>query len=347
MDVRTVDLTRSAELIVRRLLAVEPGENVVIVCDPGTEMTMAYVLAGLVESVGAECIIAIMPTRDKNRSNDLPITIERALESADCLIGLTRFSGAPTYAESVKRLYNSRRLRAISMVFRGVENFTTGGALADYDTLYEEGKALADIWRTGRRIRVTTPAGTDIVADIGHAEPIVECGFATEPGQEAAFPDGEVSQGPNEGTAEGVIVVDGPICYLGRPDSPITLHVSQGRVVAVEGEGRTAAELRHILETIENANNIAEFGIGLNGWCLRNGDFEEEKKARGNVHIALGDNIFYGGQTRSAVHMDMVLYDPTVIIDDRVVVERGQLFFDKEKHGKEVRKGKGFLSVRS
>ncbi|RMF38299.1 MAG: leucyl aminopeptidase, partial [Chloroflexi bacterium] len=50
-----------------------------------------------------------------------------------------------------------------------------------------------------------------------------------------------------------------------------------------------------------------------------------EKKARGNVHIALGDNIFYGGQTRSAVHMDMVLYEPTVTIDDRAVVVGGEI----------------------
>ncbi len=325
MDPRTIDLTRSADLIVRHLLAVRPGENVMIVCDPGSEMTMAYLLAGIVESVGAEYTIAIMPTRDRSRSNDLTPMIERGLEAADCLIGLTRFSGAPTYAEAVKRLYNARQLRTISMVFRGLENFTTGGALADYEALYADGKRLAALWEGGRRIRVTTPAGTDLVAEIGHAAPIIECGFATEPGQEAAFPDGEVSQGPNEGTAEGVIVVDGPICYLGLPDAPITLRVAGGRVTAVEGGGRTAAELRRILATIENADNIAEIGIGLNGWSLRNGDFEEEKKARGNVHIALGDNIFYGGQTRSAVHMDMVLYEPTVTIDDRAVVVGGEV----------------------
>ncbi|MDQ7030278.1 MAG: aminopeptidase [Ardenticatenia bacterium] len=296
-----------------------------IVCDPGTEMHMAYLLAGMVESAGAEYTIAIMPSRDRSRNNDLPPTIERGLEAADCLIGLTRFSGAPTYAEAVKRLFNARRLRAISMVFRGMENFTTGGALADYSTLYDEGRRLAAIWRRGRHIRVTTPAGTDLVAEIGHADPIVECGFATEPGQEAAFPDGEVSQGPNEGTAEGTIVVDGPICYLGQPDRPVTLRVAGGRVVAVEGAGRTAEELRQIVETIENADNIAEIGIGLNGLCLRNGDFEEEKKARGNVHIALGDNIFYGGHTRSPVHIDMVLYDPTVTIDGQEVVVHGEL----------------------
>ena len=41
-------------MIVRRLLAVAPGENVAIVCDPHSEMAMANALAGIVESVGGE-----------------------------------------------------------------------------------------------------------------------------------------------------------------------------------------------------------------------------------------------------------------------------------------------------
>ena len=34
---------------------------------------------------------------------------------------------------------------------------------------------------------------------------VIECGFATEPGLEAAFSDGEVSQMPVEGSAEGAL----------------------------------------------------------------------------------------------------------------------------------------------
>ena len=325
MTAQRMELQASADLIIRRLLAVQAGENVMIVCDPASEMRMAYALADVVAQVGAEYTIAIMPNREQERANVLPAPIAKGLEATDCLIGLTRSSGAPTYAKEVKALYNAKRLRTISMVMRGMENFTTGGALADYEALFAEGQRLAAVWDRARRIRVTTPAGTDLRADIGDARAIVECGFATEPGQEAAFPDGEVSQGPNEGTAEGVIVVDGPICYLGVPDRPVRLRVEKGRVVAVESKGETAAALRRILADIANADNIAEVGIGLNPMCLRNGDFEEEKKARGNVHIALGDNIFYGGQTRSDVHMDMVIYQPTVWLDEQVVVRQGQV----------------------
>lgn len=325
MNPRSIDLTRNANLIIQRLLAVRPGEQVAIVCDPHSEMSMAYTLAGAVESVGGEYTILIMPTRQTDRKNDLTAIIEKGLEAADCLIGLTGSCGAPTYSSAVKKLYEARKLRTISMVMRNLDNFTGGGALADYDALYEDGKRLASIWEKAGWIHVTSPAGTDLKAPIAGEKVIIECGFAVEPGQEAAFSDGEVSQMPRAAAAEGVIVVDGPIAHIGQVDCPITLHVKRGWVVSIEGDCRQVDELRHILESVENAANIAEIGIGLNPMCRRNGDFEEEKKGRGNVHIALGDNIFYGGDVRSPVHMDMVLYHPTVTLDDRTVVEGGQV----------------------
>jgi leucyl aminopeptidase (aminopeptidase T) len=99
-------------------------------------------------------------------------------------------------------------------------------------------------------------------------------------------------------------------------------------VVDVSGQGRQGDELRRIIDTIRDADNIAEIGIGLNPACRRNGDFEEEKKGRGNVHVAIGDNVFYGGEVRCAVHMDMVLYNPSVRLDDRLILEDGQVLLD-------------------
>ncbi|HEX6304873.1 MAG TPA: aminopeptidase [Anaerolineales bacterium] len=323
MDPISIDVARSANLIVSKLLAVKPGEQVAIICDPHSEMRMAYALAGAVESLGGEYTLLMMPTRGTARKNELTPIIEQGLSKADCMIGLTGASGAPTYSAAVTRLYEAKKLRAISMVMRKIENFISGGALADYEALFREGNQLAKLWRGAQEIHITTPAGTDLRAPIAGEKVIVECGFATEPGQEAAFSDGEVSQMPRVNSAEGVVVVDGPIAHIGQPSSPITLKIAKGSVVSLSGESRQAEELGGIIENIHNAANIAEIGIGLNPMCRRNGDFEEEKKGRGNVHIALGDNVFYGGDVHSPVHMDMVIYHPTVKMDERVIVDQG------------------------
>ena len=116
-----------------------------------------------------------------------------------------------------------------------------------------------------------------------------------------------------------------PAPHLGLPGEPITLRVEDGRVREVEGADSVAEELRRIVTEIDRADNIAEVGIGLNPACRRNGDFEEEKKARGNVHVAIGDNVFYGGSVECAVHMDMVVYRPTVELGDRAVVIDGKV----------------------
>jgi len=320
-------IENNARLIVERLLAVQPGEQVALVCDDASEFAMVHALAEATKRQGAEPTILHQPSRTTDNKNRLTSIVERGLEAANCLIGLTRSGGAPTYAKKVKEQLDAKQLRSISMVMRSLENYTSGGALANYDQLHHDGTALAQLWRTAETIRITTDRGTDLVAPIAGEDVIVECGFATEPGQEAAFSDGEVSQMPRENSMEGTLIVDGPIAHLGLPSQPIRLSISKGRVVSVEGADSVASKLRNIVTTIDRADNIAEVGIGLNPACRRNGDFEEEKKARGNVHVAIGDNIFYGGTVECSVHMDMVVYRPTVVFDDKPIVKAGEVCF--------------------
>lgn len=310
-----------ADLIINTLLAVRPGEQVALVTDAKSATLMVDALAKAIAHAGAEFTVLEMPVREASRRNELTPVIVAGLTRADCLIGLTGAGGAPTYAAEVKHLYEAKSLRGISMVMRTLENFTTGGALADYAALRDEGERLALQWRTASRVKVTTPTGTHLESTISGEEVIVECGYATQPGQEAAFSDGEVSQMPNVGGSSGRIVVDGPVAHLGSGEA-IRLDVDNGRVTSISG-GPRADALSRIVQSVPNADNIAEIGIGLNPACRRNGDFEEEKKARGFVHVALGDNVFYGGDVRCGVHMDMVLYQPSVWLDEVLVVEAG------------------------
>lgn len=296
-----------------------------MVCDAYSDMRMAHALTGVLEAVGAEHALAVMPTRRFDRKNELPGSIEAALERVDCMIGLTGACGAPTYSAATKRLLDTKRIRVMSMVMRTMDIFTQGGALADYRALADEGETLAARWRQAEQVRLTSAAGTDLHAQVAGELVIVECGYATEPGQEAAFSDGEVSQMPREGSASGTLVIDGPIAHVGVPPEPVTLTVERGRVVDVSGGGRIGTELARVVAEIDDADNIAEIGIGLNPACRHLGEFEEEKKARGNVHVALGSNVFYGGTVDCAVHMDMVVYAPTVEFDDEVIVDAGRV----------------------
>jgi leucyl aminopeptidase (aminopeptidase T) len=325
---RVIDAIKSADLIVRRLLAVKPGEEVVMVADPETDMEMLQALSGVIQSIGAEYTIAIMPTRPAERSLSMTNFIEKGLEAADVVIGLTRGSGAACYSPTIRRLRKERGLRQLSMVLRDLDIFTKGGATADYEKILETGIKLRDAWMKGETIEVLTPKGTNLKAKLSTAIPFIEAGFAREPGEEAAFSDGEVSQGPMEGTAEGVVVVDGPIAHIGQPANPLCLHFKKGRLVKIEGDEAAAVQLQDIVDRVKDADNFAEIGIGLNPNCLRNGKFEEEKKRLGNVHIAIGRNTgSYGGTIAAMIHLDMVVYEATVKTDKMTLLSDGKLVF--------------------
>ncbi len=326
---RIIDAVALGHRIMREHLAVRRGERVLIVADPATQPEIYQALAGAAQAAGAEYTVALMPTRDAAGATSLTDPIAQALEATDVLIGVTRASGAPTYARRVAELLRARRLRALSMVMRDLDNYLHGAATADYEALDALGRRVAARWAAAEEIRVLTDAGTDLRAGVTK-EPvmdqvvIVECGLAREPGREAAFSDGEVSQRPRVGTVHGVLVIDGPAAGL-RGADPFTLEVASGAVTRVLGAGGRARQLDAVFAQVPCARHLAEIGLGLNARALRSGDFEEEKKALGNVHVGLGDDLFYGGSHACAIHWDLVCYQATVLLNGEPLFDRGRL----------------------
>ncbi|MGB0405347.1 MAG: aminopeptidase, partial [Fusobacterium sp.] len=325
-DNRIIECIERADYLLGNLMAVKPGEEVLIVIDPETDMRMANALAGAALKCGAEYNITMMPIRGKDKATIFPKTLELGMEACDVFIGMTTASGAAIYNNKLKELVNKKTLRECSICLRHIDNFTRGGALADYEEVYKDGETLQAVWRGKKKAHITTPAGTDLYMEMNDMEPIIECGIARNPGDAMAWSDGEVSLGPVIGSTHGTLVIDGPICYYGCPTIPVELKIEGGRIVeVVGGDPKICKEIRRQIAEVKDSDNIAEIGIGLNRACLFNGDFEEEKKARGTVHFALGSGIYYDQTVDSQVHIDMVMYKPTVVFDDEVFVKDGKV----------------------
>jgi len=324
MENRIIDAYPIANKLLRDCLALKKSEELLVVIDTETDMTMAQALGGVAGDIGANFTIAMMPSRNEINAHQIPETVNRAMDGADVYIGMTRASGAACYSTRLAELVHQKKLRECSMVMRSLDNFTKGGALADYDALYAEGLSLKTFWEQRKAIEISTPAGTSLTAQIGANPVYIECGIARNPGDTMAFSDGEVSQGPNPQTVNGQVVVDGPICQLGMPHKPLVLEVAESKIInIIDGDTTKLKRLARLLESVPGADNFAEIGLGLNPESQQNGDFEEEKKARGTCHIALGDDIFFGGTTQCAVHWDMVMYNVTARMDSTEVVADG------------------------
>ena len=120
-----------------------------------------------------------------------------------------------------------------------------------------------------------------------------------------------------EGSAEGRVVVDGSLLFLGPNQlaSPVELVFETGRLVGVGG--REAWRLTDALERAgdDRMTNLAEVSIGLNPRSRPGGSPLELEGIVGSAHVALGNNVAYGGSVDARSHLDCVLLDATLELD--------------------------------
>jgi leucyl aminopeptidase (aminopeptidase T) len=204
-----------------------------------------------------------------------------------------------------------------------------GAMTADFFEIRRRAEALAALWRRTREVRITSPAGTDLRATVTGREPMAWLtGICRNAGEVSALPGGEVSLPPVEGTSEGIVVWERVASDLGALEGPVRITVKAGRAMAIEG-GPSALRLRAIVDSVVDADNIGEIGIGLNPAARIGDEITEAKKAFGTVHIALGDSANeYGGLVECDVHLDGLVMDPTIEFDGVAVVIAGRHVYD-------------------
>lgn len=328
-----IDLQNVCNKIININLGVKENEEVLIVADTSTDMRIASALASAVKTAGAEFTIAIMPSRSNDDENALKTTnaIAKAAETADVYIAISRATPASIFDPRIVKLILEKKLRDCTITGRDIDTFLKGGALADYEKVYEDGVKLKKEWDKRKTFKIKSPSGTYLTGELGEGEVILGCGVARERGTSMAFSDGEVSCTPNKVSVNGVAVIDGPIYTHGQPSEPIKLTIKNSRVISVDaGDQAIVTQLTKMFKEVKNSDYLAEIAIGLNPCSLKNGEFTEEKKAYGNSHIAVGDNTYFGGDVVSNVHMDMVIRKPTILMDGIDFVRDGKVVILEE-----------------
>lgn len=260
-------------------------------------------------------------TPRSSHGEEPPEPLPKLMREADVLIIPTTKSMSHTKA---RREACEAGARCVTLP--GIRKETFQRALnADYTQIAELSRRLAGLLSEGEEAEVVTPAGTHIRMSLrgraGHAD----TGLVHKPGDFSNLPAGEAYIAPVEGSAEGVIVVDGAIADQGKMEEPIRLVVKEGYAVQISG-GRLAADLESLLKPFgKPARNIAELGIGTNPKARLIGSVLEDEKVLGTVHLALGDNKSMGGRVKVPSHLDGILLKPTLKIDGRVIMEGGVL----------------------
>ncbi len=316
-----LDLVKSAQTIMETCVKVKPGTKVlVLVDDQAFPERYGRILMDVATSLGGDAVMAITKKR-ANRVDELPAAIAAAMKSVDQIVYVSNNLGlgrTRAYQEAYEAGAQCRMASGVPEDYYAKADIS----IADLELIGARTKSMAQKLTDASQARVTTPAGTDITFSLQGRKALT-----THPlDNMGGLPDSaESSIAPLEGTAEGVIIADKTIaCWGYMLDAPIRLVFKGGRAVEITG-GRDAEKLRRLAATDENASNFAELGVGASHTLSQElkGDAREICQL-GTIHLAIGQNVNHlGGATRSKIHEDMLITEPTLYLDGKVVIKDG------------------------
>ena len=225
---------------------------------------------------------------------------------------------------------NRRQMRHAHMVNITPE-IMRGGMRADYNEVDRISQQVWEIASAARVIRASTPAGTDITAQMNPGYKWLKTSGIISPKKWGNLPGGETFTTPGE--VNGVFVIDGVVgdylCakYGSLREEPLTIRVEGNRLKEAHSANRELEdEFWKYTHTDENSDRVGEFAIGTN-IALKDviGNILQDEKIPG-VHIAFGNP--YGAHTGadwfSITHIDVVGRDFDIWIDGRQIMERGE-----------------------
>jgi len=314
---KNISIMKGARIAVETCMKVRPEETVLIVTDT-QKLRIAEAFAYAAASAGAKTVTTIMEPAQEH-AKEPPKPVAEAMKAAEVVLIPTTKSLSHTDA---RRAATKAGARIASMPGITQDMMQVGGLTADYKQIAALTDKVANILEKAKKVRVTTPSGTDLTMSIEERPPLRDTGLYHKAGEWGNLPAGEACLAPVEGTTNGVLVMDSMGSTVTQP---LKVTVKDGW--AKRFDGPDAAKLESLLKAADkNAYNIGELGIGTNPKARITGKVLEDEKVLGTVHIALGDNTSYqGGHTKSKIHLDGILFQPTVKVDTRLLMQKGEL----------------------
>jgi leucyl aminopeptidase (aminopeptidase T) len=307
------DLGPAVATVVRRCLAVAPGENALIIVDAGTR-AIGEALRAEAAGAGADAVLAVMDAREAD-GTEPPPQIAAALKACNVYIAPTTRSLSHTVA---RKQASDAGARGATMP--GVTEDMLARVMAvDFDVMAGRSRAVAALLQASESAHITCPRGTDLTLDLTGRAGIADDGQLRTRGAFGNLPCGEGFIAPAGGEGTAVVSSLGP---LGISDEPVTLTVAGGQLTsAVNGLGPDWIAL--LQAHGRDGTNLAELGVGTNDRATLTGNVLEDEKILGTVHIAFGASAGIGGTVSVPIHLDAVVLDATLEIGGTRVLDEG------------------------
>jgi leucyl aminopeptidase (aminopeptidase T) len=293
-------------------LRIEPDEKVTLITDDACLQVAASIAAEL-DATGCEWNAFVLEAHATRPIAAMPGVILDDMETSHASIFAVEVQPGELHSRmQMTDVVNRRRMRHAHMVNITGE-IMTQGMRADFNEIDRLSQSVLDRVRAATYIRATTPAGTDIHAQLTPAHRWFKTSGIISPGRWGNLPGGECFTAPGE--VNGVFVVDGVagdfFCqrYGILRNSPVSIDIEGNRIARVRCANKELErDFWSYTHTDANSDRVGEIAIGTNIGVERViGNILQDEKMPG-VHLAFGDP--YGAQTgaawKSATHLDVV-----------------------------------------
>ncbi len=355
-----------AEVVVQDVVKVKKGERVLIIANPATSEIAQDLYSASCEA-GALSTLMYQPDKTSFDNANPEVLAAIASEPEVCFsisnIKLGKDPGATanpyTTEDGQKYTHIFDYLMDGKKTMRGAwtpgitPDMMNRTAAIDYGELQSRCRSLAELFTGAVSVRVTAPAGTDLLIPINGRHLLFDDGDFSKSGSGGNIPAGEVFISPvvpdhqlksSDGSVleqqcegcQGVIVYDGSMTFSDGDsilETPITCKVENGYVTDISG----GAESRRLLKTIIEAE-LRPFVLEKEGKLPEGQAAVYKRNARNIGELGIGLNPAatitgnmledekafhtchfaigenYDNDAPSLIHLDGVVRNPTIVL---------------------------------
>lgn len=302
-------------IVVEDCMAVKKDESVLILTDD-KKNEIGKALYEEAKDLAKEAVLMVMKPR-KVSGEEPPEAVAKTMKNFDVIICPTSTSITHTNAK-INAVKNGARLGSMPGITE--EMFNKGAITADYKLVENLTLKITDMLNKAKSARIEKEEYI-LEMSLEGRNGIPSTGVYRELGQSGNLPSGEAYIAPLEGTASGTMKIDGSMVGIGKLNNPLYVKISEGKLTEITGDEKDKVSI--LLENDRNAT-LGELGIGTNHAARLTGVILEDEKIFGTVHIAFGTNISFGGVNKADCHLDGVILEPTLYLDDRLIIEKGK-----------------------
>lgn len=323
-------LSQGAYNAINVCLKLKPNERITIITD-NESLEIASALIAEIKKIGSPYSLNIIedfaPRPLKNMPQPILDDLAKSNVSIFCAIAHT---GELRSRIDMTEVVDAHKIRHAHMVNIN-KQIMLEGMRADFNEVDKLSQKLIEKARKAKTIKVTSPGGTDMVAEFIPELKWIKTSGIINSEKWGNLPGGEIFTSPNN--VNGIFVVDGVVgdylCqkYGKLENNPLIIHIADSRITKLECSNKELLEeFTAYIMTDENSNRVGEFAIGTNTAISQViGQILQDEKLP-TVHIAFGHpySAHTGAKWQSTTHIDCVTANSSIWFDDAIVMDKGK-----------------------